>query len=297
MAEREWKGNTAGTPWMHRCLISILRVVPLRVIYGFAAVIVVPFYMLLARKARLSMYHFFRLRMHEKPLRAFRSTYLNFCKFAQIIIDRFYIYGGGAIDLKVDNYDEYLSLASSPGAFMIYSAHVGNYEAAGYTLVAKTKRYNALVYGGEASTVMQQRSQIFTENNIRMIPVSDDLSHLFVINNAIDDGESVSLPADRLFGSPRFLTCSFFDADAHFPFGPFFLAARRQLPAIAINVMKEGTKRYHVYVKRLRADGSTVNEQAQSLASQYAKNLEDVLKAYPTQWFNYYEFWDNNQSQ
>lgn len=294
MPEKEWKGSTAGTPWMHRWLIRSLRVLPLRFVYAGAVVFVIPFCMLFAHKGYISIYHFFRRRLGQKSLRAFWNTYVNHCHFAQVIIDRFYVYGGGRFDFEIENYDLYLRLAAEPGGFVILSAHVGNYEVAGYTLAAKTKRFNALVYGGEAQTVMQNRSHILTQNNIRMIPIQGDMSHLFAMSNALAEGESVSIPADRIFGSPRHVECSLFGETARLPLGPFAIAAQRDVPVIAINVMKESAKKYHIYIKQLEAEGNTLRERSRNLALQYAKNLEETIKDYPTQWFNYYEFWNEN---
>lgn len=294
MPEREWKGNTAGTTWMHRWLIRSLRVLPLRFVYAGVAVFVIPFCMLFAHKGYISMYHFFRRRLEQRPLRAFWNTYLNHCKFAQVIIDRFYIYGGGRFDFDIDNYDLYQRLAAGEEGFVILSAHIGNYEAAGYTLVAETKRFNALVYGGEAQTVMQNRQRILTQHNIRMIPIREDMSHLFAMSNALADGESVSIPADRIFGSPRHVECPLFGKAAKLPLGPFAIATQREVPVIAINVMKESAKKYHIYIKQLEAEEPTAKERAQDLARLYAQNLESTIKDYPTQWFNYYEFWDEN---
>ena len=294
MPEKEWKGSTAGTPWMHRWLIRSLRVLPLRFVYAGAVVFVIPFCMLFAHKGYISIYHFFRRRLGQKSLRAFWNTYVNHCHFAQVIIDRFYVYGGGRLDFEIENYDLYLRLAAEPGGFVILSAHVGNYEVAGYTLAAKTKRFNALVYGGEAQTVMQNRSHILTQNNIRMIPIQGDMSHLFTMSNALAEGESVSIPADRIFGSPRHVECPLFGETARLPLGPFAIAAQRDVPVIAINVMKESAKKYHIYIKQLEKEGNTLRERSRNLALQYAKNLEETIKDYPTQWFNYYEFWNEN---
>lgn len=294
MPEKEWKGSTAGTPWMHRWLIRSLRVLSLRFVYAGAVVFVIPFCMLFAHKGYISIYHFFRRRLNQRPLRAFWNTYVNHCHFAQVIIDRFYVYGGGRFDFEIENYDLYLRLAAEPGGFVILSAHVGNYEVAGYTLAAKTKRFNALVYGGEAQTVMQNRSHILTQNNIRMIPIQGDMSHLFAMSNALAEGESVSIPADRIFGSPRHVECPLFGETARLPLGPFAIAAQRDVPVIAINVMKESAKKYHIYIKQLEAEGNTLRERSRNLALQYAKNLEETIKDYPTQWFNYYEFWNEN---
>ena len=62
---------------------------------------------------------------------------------------------------------------------------------------------NALVFGGETETVMENRQRLLSQNNMNMIAVKEDLSHLFAINAALDNGEMVSMPADRIFGSQK----------------------------------------------------------------------------------------------
>ncbi len=292
MEHREWKGTTAGTGGMHRSLIRALQVLPLGLVYLGAAVFVIPFCMIFAHKGYLSIYHFFRHRMGYGVWKSFLATYRNHVKFAEIIIDRFYMYGGGTFEFDIENYDRYLQLARQQGGFVILSAHVGNYEAAGYTLVASDKPFNALVYGGEVETVMENRERIFSAHRIHMIPVSKDMSHLFAMSNALSEGEVVSIPGDRIFGSPRHVTCQFMGAEAKFPLGPFALAVQREVPVLTVMVMKESRKKYRIMIHELAAVGENNKEKVQHLAQQFASCLEDTVDQYPTQWFNYYEFWD-----
>jgi predicted LPLAT superfamily acyltransferase len=297
MAERkehsQWKGTTGGTSLMHQWLIRSLQILPLAFVYAGAAIFVVPFCMLFHHKGYLAQYHFFRRRLCFHRLRAFWNTYLDHILFAEIIIDRFYMYGGGRFHFDIDNYDAYLSLAHQSEGFVIVSAHIGNYEAAGYTLTAENKRFNALVYAGEVETIMKNRQRMFKPNNLYMIPISNDMSHLFLMSSALSNGESVSIPGDRMFGSSKHVTCPFLNANADFPLGPFALATQREVPVLAIHVMKEGIKRYHIYIDRLHAEGTSHQHQAMSLARQFSSSLEKVIRRYPTQWFNYYEFWND----
>ena len=291
-AERAWQGKTDGTGWMHNGLVAVMRIVPLRLMYGFVAVFVVPFYFLFS-KGYKPMYHFFRNRLGYSPIKSFVWVYRNFCRFSQVILDRFYMYAGGKFDFEIENYHLYKDCAAAEPGFLILSAHVGSYEAAGYTLVATEKRYNALVFSGEAESVMRNREKMFEETNIRMIPVKEDMSHIFVMNSALADGESVSIPADRVVGEQKTVTCDFLGAPAKFPLGPFVLAAQREIVALSIHVMKETAKRYHIFIEQLSNQGNTIREKAANLAQQYASSIESVLRKYPEQWFNYYEFWDD----
>jgi predicted LPLAT superfamily acyltransferase len=170
---------------------------------------------------------------------------------------------------------------------------VGCYELAGYTLVATKKRFNALAFGEEAEAIVENRERLFKNTNIRIIPVKDDLSHLFALNEALDNGESVSFPSDRLLGKQRTVECEFLGASALFPMGPFALAAQRDLPVLTVNVMKTSAKSYKVYVNRLQKEGETRQERINAYVRQYVGHLEEVLRLYPEQWFNYYEFWND----
>lgn len=290
MAERAWQGRTDGTGWMHSSLVAVMRFVPLRLMYGFAALFVIPFYFLFS-KGYKPMYHFFRQRMAYSPARSFAWTYRNFRRFSQVILDRFYMYAGGKFEFEIDNYHLYQQLADSEPGFLILSAHVGNYEAAGYTLVASKKRYNALVFAGEAESVMQNRQKMFDETNIRMIPVKEDMSHVFLLNSALCDGESVSIPSDRVVPGQKTVACDFFGASANFPLGPFAIAAKRDIAVLSIQVMKESAKKYHIFIEQLENQGSSLCEKADNLAQQYADHIEKVVRKYPEQWFNYFEFW------
>ena len=290
--ERAWQGGTDGTSWMHRNLVRIVRYMPLRLMYGFVAIFVVPFYFAFS-KGYKPMYHYFSRRLGYRPLRAFFSVYRNHCRFSQVILDRFYMFSGGKFDMEVENYHLYQELADSEPGFMILSAHVGCYELAGYTLVATKKRFNALAFGEEAEAIVENRERLFENTNIRVIPVKDDLSHLFLLNDALDNGESVSFPSDRLLGKQRTVTCEFLGTPAQFPMGPFALAAQRDLPVLTVNVMKTSAKRYKVYVNRLQREGEKRDECMNGYVRQYVGHLEEVLRLYPEQWFNYYEFWND----
>lgn len=293
--ERQWSGKTGGTAWMQRSLIAIYRIMDLRFLY-IPMAFVIPFYMLFSRKGYLATYHFFHKRMHEAPLKAFRHVYLNHFMFGQIILDRFAAYAGKHFQLDIENYDTYQKYADSEKGFLILTAHVGNYEVAGYSLTSRNKRFNTLIFSGETETVLRNRKRMFSQNNIRLIGIKPDMSHLFIINNALRNGEIMSMTADRIFGSPKSVICRFLGEEAKFPMGPFILAIQREIPIITIFVMKESVKRYKVFIREIELTKEECNypnkKKIECLAKKYAEHLEYIIREYPTQWFNYFEFWE-----
>ena len=293
-AEKEWKGRTDGTPWMHRWLIKVMRVLPLRMMYAGVAVFVVPFYMLFRHSGFRAQWQFFRQRMKYGWWHSLWATYCNHCQFAQVVLDRFYMFAGRQFHLKIDDIELYNNLASQPEGFVILSSHVGCYEVAGYTLQANDKRFNALVYGGEAAAVLENRRRVMEANNIHTIVTSDDMTHVFLMSEALANGEIVSIPGDRIYGSQKNVSCRFFDTEAHFPLGPFALAAQRSLPVLQVSVMKERYKHYHVHINDIAHDidpALPIRQRSAIMAQRFADGLEDIVRKYPTQWYNYFDFW------
>lgn len=287
----QWQGTTYGNQWMHKWLIRLLRHTDTRVIYTFAAVFIVPV-CLIVNPARKTTYQYFRCRWQMTPIKAAIKTYRNFYLFAQVVIDKFAMYAGKHFNTHVEGYQHFLQLAEKEEGFLQLSAHIGNYEIAGYTLTAEKKRFNALVYAGEKASVMNNRCRLFTERNIRMIPIQQDMSHLFTINDALANGETVSMPADRVIGSQKTITVTLLGKQAHLPAGPFTVATMRALPVIAVNVMKTRHDTYNIYVTPLTYDTHAPRrKQEQQLSEAYAAEIERMMTMYPEQWYNYYNFW------
>jgi predicted LPLAT superfamily acyltransferase len=129
-----------------------------------------------------------------------------------------------------------------------------------------------------------------------MIPTSSDMSHLFAIDRALSSGEIVSIAADRVFGSPRTVTVSLLGHTATLPQGPFAVPAMRGLSVIAVNVMKTSLHGYTAYVTPLDYDRQALRkQQIRQLADAYAAELDKQLHHYPTQWYNYFDFWQEDR--
>ena len=285
--------TTYGSRWMHRTLIGSLRWLDVRLIYVFTSIFIIPVCLLLnLNHSRTTAYRYFRQRLGYGCLRASWYTYVNHCLFAQVVVDRFAVFAGKRFKLDIDGYEYFQQLELETKGFVILSSHIGCYEVAGYSLISKSKRFNALVFGGEKATVMKGRQEALSEHNIRMIPVREDMSHLFIVNEALSNNEIMSMPADRIVGSAKVVKVNFFGETASLPAGPFSVTTMNGFDALAVNVMKISAKRYKVYVTRLSYDTQVPRkQQMQQLANCYVEELERRVRQYPSQWFNFYDFW------
>jgi len=303
MEHKDWKGTTGGTTWMQKAMLRSFRVLPLWFVYCGMA-LVIPFYMLFAHRGYISQYHFFRRIVRRNPIRSFVDVYINHFLFGAVIIDRFAMYAGKKFKMEMSGYEKFQELAGGEKGFLQFSAHMGNYELAGYSLVSDKKPFNALVFGGETETVMEQRRKMFEASNIRMITMSDDMSHVFAINEALSNGEIVSMPCDRIFGSQKTVSPEVMFVPAKLPLGPFATAVQLDVPVISVFVMKLSLKKYGINITRLDEDldidpsltpGSREWKKAktEALAQRMGDAMCRELLHHSHQWFNFYEFWGN----
>jgi len=298
---RAWSGKTGGGKFGQRALLFLFRGCDVRVGYAILTV-VIPFYLIFARKGYRAMRDYFRDRHGLRGVRNLRMVYRNHYRFGQVILDRFSLFAGrkSRFRVELEGMEHYERLAGERAGFVMAGSHAGNFEIAGYLLKPANKLQYAVVFGGESAFVQAHRGRLFGGNNIRMIPVAPDMSHLFEIRAALDAGDIVSMPCDRINGSTKSFRCELLGAPAPFPAGPFMLAAQTGVEMVAVFVMKEPRMRYRFLIRPLAVDRgryTSPREIARALAVEYAARLGEVLRQYPEQWFNYYAFWQEEIKQ
>jgi predicted LPLAT superfamily acyltransferase len=290
---KDWTGRTGGSTAGQKMILFLFYFFNVTVGYVLLALIV-PFYMLFARRGYLAIYGYFRHRHGYSRWRSFRKTYSNHFVFGQCMLDRFAVFAGRRDFFKIEiaGNEKFYDLVEKDKGFVIASSHVGNYEISGYMMHSEKKRIHAIIYGEEAKVVMSKRVTALGANNICIVPVTGDMSHVYTLNSALQNGDIVSMPCDRNFGSAKTVECDFLNGKADFPQGAFALAALFDVPVITIFVMKETVSKYQVYVNRLSVDETLAKrEKIACLAQSFASDLGTIVRKYPEQWFNFYDFW------
>lgn len=296
MAEngREWTGVTGGRTFGQKAMKILFSLVDVRFCYVIL-LFVVPFYMVFNHKEYLAIYHYFRKRQDFSIFKSFYKTFVNHFLFGQMMFDRFAMYSGDK-KFHVENPDNkiFLDMLSDNRGCIIASAHIGNPELLGY-LMKPTKRMNALIYGGETEEIQKNRMDILTRHNIRPIPVEKDLAHIYLINDALSNGEIVSMPCDRTFGSNKSLECKFLNGRADFPIGAFTIAEQFNVPVLCLFALKTSAKKYHIRVIQIPPPtNGNKRERIYEMTRSFVETLESILVQYPEQWFNFYEFWKDD---
>lgn len=289
-----WQGKTRGGLLGHRIFVFILQYLGLSPAYFFL-LFVSFYYFLFSRKSNRFIYSYFKDIHHYSPSRARWAVYRNYYIFGQILIDKVAIYSGLADKFTFDLDDEKHLASMEQGGFMI-SAHIGNWEMAGKKSDRIRKTMNLVMLDAEHQRIKHYLDEIMKERNFKVIPLKDDLSHLITIRQSLDNGELIAIHGDRFMEGAKTLKAEFMGREARFPEGPFYLALRMNAPVSFAFAMKDGRKHYHFYATPPKKydipEGKRITqEHLMPMLKDYILAVETMLKKYPEQWFNYFNFW------
>ena len=109
--------------------------------------------------------------------------------------------------------------------------------------------------------------------------------------------ELIAMGGDRFVNKENTIRVKFMGRDASFPTGPFLMAAKFQVPVTFACAFKETKFHYHFHavppikIKKIAGKEKQL-EEVKYWAQKFADNIEEMIKKYPSQWFNYYDFWE-----
>ena len=252
--------------------------------YGFVDFLVV-FYWLFSLHARRNQCRMYRLRMGQSYGKALWSSYQNMRQFGKAIIDRFAVYAGHHFKVEIENKQWVDEVCNTPQPLVILTAHLGNFELAGYFVHPGDRTMQVLLYSGEKEVVLMNRAKFFSQNNINILFALSDMNYLYEINNTLEAGQVLGVFADRNFGSARTLKVNILGKQTNLPLGPFRVALLHDAYRCAMFAVRTGKYNYKILVTPLLATTP------QALAEEYVAAMEEAIKQYPYQWFNFFDFW------
>ncbi|WP_317898289.1 LpxL/LpxP family acyltransferase [Aurantibacillus circumpalustris] len=294
----KWEGKTRGGLSGHKIFVFILNTFGLHIAYFFLRF--VAFYFFLFSKSTKTSLNYFRKIHGYKGLKAYGATYQNYFLFGQILLDKVALLSGVKTNFTInhDGHNENLAnLKSSGKGSILLSAHIGNWEIAGQMLDSLNTKFNVLMYDNEVEKMKEYMSRVMGKKSFNVIAIRDgDMGHLVELHKAFANNELVVMHGDRYLPGTATIEKNFMGKLAKFPAGPFVMAAKFGVPITLVFAVKETKNHYHFFarkpieVKRARTKEDT-DLVVKNSSDQYVRELEFMLKKYPTQWFNFYDFW------
>jgi KDO2-lipid IV(A) lauroyltransferase len=177
-------------------------------------------------------------------------------------------------------------VAGLSGGLVAVTAHIGNWDLAGRLLATQSARRTHVVVAPEEVPGLERwvRRQ---GDGVRFVPRTHPGIGVELLA-ALRRGEVVALQGDRALGTRGDVPLPFFGRPAPFPLGPFVLARAAAVPVLPAFCVLDRSYRYTVWVA---APITVERGQEEDAVRAWVRVLEDVVRAHPTQWFNFFDVW------
>lgn len=294
---RKWRGRQKKEYWQYKIFFMILKICGLRISY-FVLGFIVFFYTIFNKQGRnSSKIYFEKLGKKDNWLKSYFRTFLHFYSYGQVLLDRTFI----TIKSKNPFENEYpepglfRSLMKQKTGILLIGSHMGNYEYGGALMQKFSKEVYMMML-----KVYDEKLGIFLDilhkkRAYQVIDLDDPLVASQKAVEKLQQGSVVGVMGDRDL-QRKGVQVDFLDGKIRIPLGPFYLASFANVPIIFIWCFKNKMK-YQIYVKGpfhfpVVSNAKERNKEAAELAQIFAKLLEEMVRKYPYQWFNFFNIWE-----
>jgi len=290
----QWDGKSKGTVLGYKIFVFFINKAGIRSAY-FILYFVAAYYFLFLKKSNRAIFYYFHNRRGYSRSKSRSMVFKSYYTFGQTIIDKISITAGmrNKFTYEFDGVEILKELLAKKQGGVLISAHIGNFEIAEYFFgeIDLDFQINLVTTDLEHSAIKNYLESLSKGSSIKFIVIKDDLSHIFEINAALARNELVCFTGDRYFEGVKSLKGELLGQEADFPAGPFLIASRLKVPVVFVYVMKEPKLHYHLYAR----EAVVKHRDEKALLQAYMHSVESMLKRYPLQWFNYFDFWKRSE--
>ncbi len=255
------------------------------------------FFFLTGASARRASRDYLRRALGREP--TLGERFRHFHTFAACILDRLLILCGRARQLRLQLHmpeDVRQAAQSGQGCIMLVSHH-GSFEVL-RQLGDGPQRIPLKILldrgqGPLLTALLERLSPGFAASIIDAGKRGPEL--VLALREALDQGTSVGIMADRAQGAEAALSVRLLGGAARLPAGPWVLASVLHAPVIAAFGLYRGGRdyeaRFELLSPGLTATRAERQAAIQALAQRYAERLEQQIRDAPYNWFNFYPYW------
>jgi predicted LPLAT superfamily acyltransferase len=288
----DWAQPGIGKTWQHRFFYWLIRIGGKKRGYHMANIIAF-WYVLLypSIRRRCRFYLDRRFPDHRGALRRFLDTYRLVRTFGATLIDIMFvsIRGPGALAVTVPDRDRMVRLCSGDRGFILIHAHVGCWQAGITTLHQIPKAVSIVMLPEErAHALVDPRS-------VEIIDPRTGLQCAMQMTESLLRGQIVVMMGDRTFGGGKQqVGARFLGGKILLPITPYRLASATGMPVLVMTAPRTAGQSYELRVAKVIDVPPNLSRDLQSYepyAQQFADCIEEFVRDYPWQFYNFYDFW------
>ena len=259
--------------------------------------VVALYYTLTHGNARRASADWFR-RVHGRDTVGWREVYRHVLCFSQVTVDRLFFLRRQMKHFEVHNHGEpvFEGIRASRRGVMFLGAHIGSFEVMRAMADVHNVTINILGYFGNAKMITDALKKLDSRWDVNLIEITPGrVDFILEVKARLDRGEHVAILGDRTGLGGDTVEVEFMGRPASFPLGVYVLASALRCPVYLFLSAYTAPNRYDIYCEPFadpvdlpRKDRLTG---ARRYARRYAEGLERHGRAYPENWFNFFDFW------
>jgi len=269
-----WLARTVGRPFCRALLYPIVL-----------------YFMLTDATARRASREFLGLALGRRA--RWRDVFAHLHSFAATLLDRVYLASGQFDRFEVTIEGQHLvhdALQSGRGCVLLGS-HLGSFDLMMLASQAFDDQPVAVMMHVDPRARLRRIAGI-EDSRLHAIALGRPDSFLRAYE-VLERGGLVAALADRTDGAAH-LRSRFLGRATPFPVGPHVLAARAGAPVLMCFGLYEGGARYRIQFVPFGPAAAPGSRGAalQAVVDRYASLLEHFARSHPTNWFNFYPYWN-----
>lgn len=283
----KWEGKSKVNPLALSFYLKIIKATGTGPAY-FLLYFIAGYYFLFSRKSNHALKFYYRRILGYSRVKSLFSRYISYLTFGRVLVDKVAFMAGieKSYEFETDGIEHLKEMAANKKGGILISAHLGNWEVAGQMLKDIDTKVNVVMLDEEHEAIKASIDGITGKRAYHIIPIKKDQSHIYKIGSAIANHEIICLHGDRFIEGAKTISSEFLGMKAKFPLGPFNMASRMAVPTTFVFGFKGLGNHYH-----LSATPPLIASSADEVFEAFKKEVEDKVRKYPRQWFNFYDFW------
>jgi predicted LPLAT superfamily acyltransferase len=233
-----------------------------------------------------------------------RMVYRHLHCFASTILDRIYLLTEHLrkFDVRTIGLDELHAQMRPDRGMLLLGAHVGSFEALRVLSLQRPDVKLRVVLNTQQTPAMTELLHALNPDIAKSVIDASRPGHevVFALHDAMNEGALATLLGDRARPNEATIEIDFLGAPAQFPIAPFLIASMLKVPIVLCLGLYRGGRSYDLVFETLaeQLDLPRRGREAElrAFVQRYAERLEHHLRAYPYNWFNFYDFWKTDSA-
>lgn len=231
-----------------------------------------------------------------------RELFGQFLSFASVIHDRVFLVSDqlDLFDIHLHGREVTVPMLAKGRGLMLMGAHMGSFEVLRTLGRDHHNMRVAMAMYQENAQRINNILQVINPNAGLDVVALGQVDSMLKLHALLDNNTIMGMMGDRILGGDVSRTLPFLGEPAPFPMGPFRMAAILRRPVVFMVGLYGGGNRYDVHFEQL-ADFSDLPAGGRQAAMdqamvRYAQLLEKYARLSPSNWFNFYDFWQRGSA-